>query len=77
MKRYKRSGYLAGVAIATSLMLAACTDDSDVDEGEGAGDSGEEAEGEPQEGGDLSIALAGEPDTVDPHGTNDVTRISF
>ncbi|SDI54189.1 ABC transporter substrate-binding protein [Natribacillus halophilus] len=77
MKRYKRSGYLFSAALATTLLLAACTDDSDVEDGADEGDNGEEAEddeeaeGEPQEGGDLSIALAGEPDTVDPHGTND------
>ncbi|AXF55657.1 ABC transporter substrate-binding protein [Salicibibacter kimchii] len=76
MKKYKRSSYLVGAALATSLLLAACTDDSDVDNGEDAGtedggETGEEAVDEPQEGGDLSIALAGEPDTVDPHGTND------
>ncbi|SDI54237.1 glutathione ABC transporter substrate-binding protein [Natribacillus halophilus] len=77
MKRYKRSGYLTGAALATAFLLAACTDDSEVDEGENGeetenGEEEEEATGEPQEGGDLSIAIQGEPVSMDPHGSNDV-----
>ncbi|AXF55658.1 ABC transporter substrate-binding protein [Salicibibacter kimchii] len=81
MKRYKRRGYLVTVALATSLVLAACTDDSDVDEGTDEGDSnGEETEaeeesdeaaGEPQEGGDFHISMSGEPVSMDPHESND------
>ncbi|QQK80783.1 glutathione ABC transporter substrate-binding protein [Salicibibacter cibi] len=79
MKRYKRTGYFVGTALATSLLLAACTDDSDVDEGaeetegeeEEEADDGEEASGEPQEGGDFMMSLPGEPVTMDPHGSND------
>ncbi|QQK76912.1 hypothetical protein HUG15_15945 [Salicibibacter cibarius] len=79
MKRYKRTGYFVGTALATSLLLAACTDDSDVDgdNGETEGEEteetedGEEASGEPQEGGDFMMSMPGEPVTMDPHGSND------
>ncbi|SDI54221.1 glutathione ABC transporter substrate-binding protein [Natribacillus halophilus] len=88
MKRYKRSGYIVGVTLAASLVLAACTDDSDVEEGaeadeseeeaeeeddedDGDSDGGEEADGEPQEGGDFLISMSGEPVSMDPHASND------
>ncbi|QQK76914.1 glutathione ABC transporter substrate-binding protein [Salicibibacter cibarius] len=83
MKRFKRRGYLVGVILATSLLLVACTDDSDVDESqdeEAAGGDAEENDdaedsdevsGEPQEGGDFHISLSGEPVSMDPHESND------
>ena len=47
------------------LVLQACTDDSNVDEE--SGDSG----GESSAGGDVTIGMAEDPITMDPHGSND------
>lgn len=53
------------------LVLAACTDDSEVEpaeEGEGSGDSGSGG----ASGGDLVLAFPSDAVSMDPHGSNDV-----
>lgn len=50
------------------LILAACTDDSNVEE-EASGDGEESAA---QEGGTLTLALPSDAVSMDPHGSNDV-----
>ncbi|TVT29265.1 glutathione ABC transporter substrate-binding protein [Salinicoccus cyprini] len=59
-----------------TLALAACTDDSNVDEAVEENSSGEEtsenAEGEGTgSGGDLTVAMMDDAVTLDPHGSND------
>lgn len=59
-----------------TLVLAACTDDSNVDEAVDESSSGEEtsdnAEGEGQgTSGDLTVAMMDDAVTLDPHGSND------
>lgn len=51
------------------LVIAACNDDSDVDE-EVEVDDGQAEDG--GQGGDLTIGLINEPVTMDPHGSNDI-----
>ncbi|MFC3419631.1 glutathione ABC transporter substrate-binding protein [Salinicoccus hispanicus] len=59
-----------------TLILAACTDDSSVDDAVDESSGGEEtsdnAEGEGQsEGGELTVAMMDDAVTLDPHGSND------
>lgn len=51
------------------FVIAACTDDSDVDE-EAEADNGEAEDG--GQGGDLTIGMTNEPVTMDPHTSNDI-----
>src|SRR5690625_1194232 len=51
--------------MSLSMVLAACTDDTGVEE---AADSGREAEAE---GGDLTVAVPSDVVSLDPHGSND------
>jgi peptide/nickel transport system substrate-binding protein len=61
-------GLLKYLMFAVIILLAACSDDSNVDP-EGEGDAGSE---ETPEGGDLTIALPSDAVSMDPHGSNDV-----
>lgn len=61
MSKYRRI-WLVGFLV---LVLAACTDDSEVDS---ETDGGEEV----NEGGDLTISTAGDVVSLDPHGSNDI-----
>ncbi|GAB3070337.1 glutathione ABC transporter substrate-binding protein [Salinicoccus sesuvii] len=59
-----------------TMLLAACTNDSDVDdaveESSSGGEASDNAEGEEQgASGDLTIAMMDDAVTLDPHGSND------
>lgn len=79
MKNYKLLLLLAMISVLT-LALAACADDSEVDdqaaedaetEGEAEGE-GEDATADGGEGGDLVITEMSDIVSLDPHGQNDV-----
>ncbi|WP_031548718.1 glutathione ABC transporter substrate-binding protein [Salinicoccus luteus] len=71
-KRY----FMLFFVIVLTLALAACTDDSDVEEGTddsaGGEDTSEDSEASGGSGsGDLTIAMMDDAVTLDPHGSND------
>lgn len=60
--------WLVPLMLVFMFVLAACTDDVNVDE-QAEGDSTSEDGGQ---GGDLTIGMSNEPVTMDPHTSNDI-----
>lgn len=60
--------WLVSLMLVFMFVLAACTDDGNVDE-QAEGDNASEEGGQ---GGDLSIGMTNEPVTMDPHTSNDI-----
>ncbi len=60
--------WLVSLMLVFMFVLAACTDDGNVDE-QAEGDNASE---EGRQGGDLTIGMTNEPVTMDPHTSNDI-----
>src|SRR5699024_3178436 len=61
----KRFGFIS-LTVFLLFILAACTDDSNVDEEAGSSDSGNS-----EQGGNMTISIPSDIVSLDPHGSND------
>ena len=71
MNRKRNLKWLFVIALAMSMILAACTGDSGSKDS-GSGPDIDEGKGKGIEGGDLVIAVLSDANSLDPHGSNDV-----